>query len=204
MKAKYLLVMLLAIAVAAALLGCPKKEKAAETAATAVTEAPPVEEEAPVASPETAGATPVTAPPDVAKVQLLDGLEYTVAVVGWDNPFAATLVGRALANLETLAPTAEGNAKDAVAKAQLDLGGVKTMLEDVVAKKGTLTQEELNALKDTLTQTRKALAAVYEPAGGRVGEAQGDKLKEGHRMKEEKSKEGGDLKKQKWSERGGK
>lgn len=201
---KRILTLACAFALVLAFGACKKKEVTPATPEKAVTEVtPPPAEEPVVEVPESAGAKPVAAPSEVAKVQLLDGLKYTLAVVGWDNPFAATMVGRTLDVIAALTPTAEGEAKDALAKAQTDLMGVKTKLDEVVAKKGSLTKEELKALQETLRNTYDALAAVYRPSKV-YSEAEGRKLKEGHRLKEEKLKEGGDAQKRKWAERGGK
>lgn len=214
MRYKSLLVLVLAVFIAAAFFACKKKEEVA-VPETAVAEAPPPEVPG-VATPEEAGAKPLEAPPEVAKLQLLDGLAYTIAVVGWDNPFAATMCGRVLANIATLSAAATGDEKEILAKVELDLRAVKSKLDDVVATKGTLTQEELDALKDTLKRADATLAGLYGYAPTRrLTEAEGEKLKEGYRLKGEKLKEAGDLKKekveeagdlrkQKWAEREGK
>ena len=139
----------------------------------------------------------------LAELQLLDGLAYTIAVIGWDNPFAATMCGRVLDNIATLLETATDEEKATLAEVELDLRAVKSKLDDVVASGGTLTQEELDALKDTLKAADAKLAKLYGFAPSRrLTEAEGNKLKEGYRMKEEKLKEGGDALKEKWKEGG--
>lgn len=192
----------MAAVVAVAFFACKKKEEPVETVETAVVEAPP--EEPVVATPDEAGAKPVETPAEVAKFQLLDGLAYTITVVGWDNPFAATMCGRVLVNIATLAaaaPTEEEKAT--LAEVELELRAVKSKLDDVVAKGGTLTQEELDALKASLKEADAKLAGLYGFAPTRrLTEAEGDKLKEGYRLRKEKEKEGGDLRKEKWKEGG--
>jgi hypothetical protein len=200
MRLQTLFVLTLAVFVAAAFFACKKKEEV-EVPETAV-EAP-LPEAPEVATPDEAGAKPLETPPEVAKLQLLDGLAYTIAVVGWDNPFAATMCGRVLANVATLSAAATGAEKDTLAQVELDLRAVKSKLDDVVATGGRLSQEELDAIKATLKEVDATLAGLYGFAPTRrLTEAEGDKLKEGHRMKEEKLKEGGDLKKEKFKEGG--
>ena len=196
------LVLVLVAFVAMAFFACKKKEEVAPPE-TAVEEAPPAEVPE-IATPDEAGAEPLETPPDVAKLQLLDGLAYTIAVVGWDNPFAATMCGRILDNITTLSAAAAGEEKETLAAVELDLRAVKSKLDDVVAKGGTLSQEELDSIKTTLKEADAKLAGLYGYAPTRrLTEAEGDKLKEGYRMKEEKLKEGGDEKKKKWAEREG-
>jgi hypothetical protein len=213
MRYKAFLVLVLTVFVAAGFFACKKKEEV-EVPETAAVEAPP---EVPgIATPDEAGAKPLETPPEVAKLQLLDGLAYTITVVGWDNPFAATMCGRVLANVATLSAAATGAEKETLAGVELNLRAVKSKLDDVVATKGALSREELDAIKATLKEADATLARLYGYAPTRrLTEAEGDKLKEGHRMKEEKLKEagdvrkekvkeGGDLRKQKWAEREGK
>jgi len=201
MRHNTLLVLVLAAFVAVAFFACKKKEEVV-VPETAVEEAPPVEGPE-VATPDEAGAEPLETPPDVAKLQLLDGLAYTIAVVGWDNPFAATMCGRILDNIATLSAAATGAEKDTLAQVDLDLRAVKSKLDDVVASGGTLSQEELDAIKAKLKEVDATLAGLYGFAPSRrLTEAEGDKLKEGHRMNEEKLKEGGDMKKDKYKEGG--
>ena len=201
MRLKTLLVLALGVFVAGALFACKKKEEV-EVPETAVVEAP-LAEGPEVATPDEAGAEPLETPPEVAKLQLLDGLAYTIAVVGWDNPFAATMCGRVLGNVATLSAVATGAEKETLAGVELDLRAVKSKLDDVVATGGTLSQEELDAIKATLKEVDATLAGLYGYAPTRrLTEAEGDKLKEGHRLKEEKLKEGGDLKKEKFKEGG--
>ncbi len=201
MRLQTLFVLTLAVFVAAAFFACKKKEEV-EVPETAVEEAP-LPEAPEVATPDEAGAKPLEVPVEVAKLQLLDGLAYTIAVVGWDNPFAATMCGRVLANVATLSAAATGAEKDTLAQVELDLRAVKSKLDDVVATGGTLSQEELDAIKATLKDVDATLAGLYGFAPTRrLTEAEGDKLKEGYRMKEEKLKEGGDLKKEKYKEGG--
>jgi hypothetical protein len=203
MKFHHLLVLAAAVALIFAF-GCQKKPAptAAGTAATAVVETAPPEEPV-VATPDAAGAKPLETPADVCKTLLLEGLTYTMAVVGWDNPFAVTMTDRALANVKMLAGPAQGEEKDVLAKAEVDLGGVKAKLDGVISSNGSLKQEELDALKDTLKATRASLAALYAPKGAPLSEAEGKKLKEGKAMADEKLKEGGDMKKKKTAEGAG-
>jgi hypothetical protein len=201
MRGKTALVLLLTIFVASAFFACKKKEEPVEEP-TAETLAPPPEEPV-VATPEEAGPEPLETPPDVAKLQLLDGLAYTIAVVGWDNPFAATMCGRVLDNIATLAAAGTDEEKATLAEVELELRAVKSKLDDVVAKGGTLTQDELDALKASLKEADAKLATLYGYAPSRrLTEAEGNKLKEGYAMREEKRKEGGDAKKEKWKEGG--
>ncbi|MGD8718292.1 MAG: hypothetical protein PVH29_05660 [Candidatus Zixiibacteriota bacterium] len=201
MRNKTLLVLALVAFVSFGFFACQKKEEA-PTVETAEVEAPPVEAPA-VATPEEAGPEPIAPPADVAKLQMLDGLAYTIDVVGWDNPFAATMCGRVLDDIAILSGVAEGEEKETLAAVELDLRAVKSKLDDVVANKGTLTQEELDSIKETLKSADAKLAKLYGYAPTRrLTEAEGDKLKEGHRMREEKEKEGGDLKKEKLKEGG--
>jgi hypothetical protein len=200
MRLQTLFVLTLAVFVAAAFFACKKKEEV-EVPETAV-EAP-LPEAPEVATPDEAGAKPLETPPEVAKLQLLDGLAYTIAVVGWDNPFAATMCGRILDNIATLSAAATGAEKDTLAQVDLDLRAVKSKLDDVVASGGTLSQEELDAIKAKLKEVDATLAGLYGFAPSRrLTEAEGNKLKEGYRMKEEKLKEGGDMKKEKFKEGG--
>lgn len=187
MKFQHLLVLAVAVALVVAF-GCQKKPVPATAATAAVVEPTPPPEEPVVATPDAAGAKPLEAPADVSKTLLLDGLKYTIAVVGWDNPFAVTMTDRALANIKTLAGPAQGEEKDVLAKAEIDLGGVKAKLDGVITSNGSLKQEELNALKDTLKATRDSLAALYAPKGPPLSEAEGKKLKEGKAMEEKKSR----------------
>jgi hypothetical protein len=61
----------------------------------------------------------------------------------------------------------------------------------------------LDSIKTTLKEADAKLAGLYGYAPTRrLTEAEGDKLKEGYRMKEEKLKEGGDMKKEKYKEGG--
>jgi hypothetical protein len=192
----------LAAVVATAFFACKKKEEVVETAETAVVEAPP---EVPVvATPDQAGAKPVETPAEVAKHQMLDGLAYTITVVGWDNPFAATMCGRVLDSLAVMmAAATTDEEKGTLAEVELELRAVKSKLDDVVAKGGTLTQEELDALKASLKEADAKLAGLYGFAPTRrLTEAEGDKLKEGYRLRKEKEKEGGDLRKEKLKEGG--
>ncbi len=201
MRSKTVLVLALAVLVGATFFGCKKKEEVA-VPETAAVEAP-LPEAPEVATPDEAGAKPLETPPEVAKLQLLDGLAYTIAVVGWDNPFAATMCGRILDNIATLSAAATGAEKETLAEVELNLRAVKSKLDDVVASGGTLTQEELDALKASLKEADATLAGLYGYAPTRrLTEAEGDKLKEGYRMREEKLKEGGDLKKEKLKEGG--
>lgn len=201
MRGKTALVLLLAIVVASAFFACKKKEEPVVEPTAETLAAPP--EEPVVATPEEAGSKPLETPPDVAKLQLLDGLAYTIAVVGWDNPFAATMCGRVLDNVATLAAAGTDEEKATLAEVELELRAVKSKLDDVVAKGGTLTQDELDALKASLKEADAKLAKLYGYAPSRrLTEAEGNKLKEGYAMREEKLKEGGDAKKEKWKEGG--
>jgi hypothetical protein len=201
MRGKTLFVLALALVVAAAFFACKKKEEVVAEP-TAEAEAPPSEEPV-IATPPEAGPEPVATPPDVAKLQLLDGLGYTIAVVGWDNPFAATMCGRVLDNIATLSAAASDEEKATLAEVELELRAVKSKLDDVVAKGGTLSRAELDALKETLKKSDAKLAKLYGYAPTRrLTEAEGDKLKEGYRLREEKMKEGGDARKEKWKEGG--
>jgi len=201
MRGKTALVLLLTIFVASAFFACKKKEEPVAEPTAETLAAPP--EEPVVATPEEAGSKPLETPPDVAKLQLLDGLAYTIAVVGWDNPFAATMCGRVLDNIATLAAAGTDEEKAALAEVELELRAVKSKLDDVVAKGGTLTQDELDALKASLKEADAKLATLYGYAPSRrLTEAEGNKLKEGYAMREEKRKEGGDAKKEKWKEGG--
>ncbi len=201
MRYNTLLVFALAVFVAAAFFACKPKEEV-EAPETAVVEAPPAEVPE-VATPDEAGAEPLETPPAVAKLQLLDGLAYTITVVGWDNPFAATMCGRMLGNIATLSAAATGAEKETLAGVELDLRAVKSKLDDLVAAGGTLSQEELDATKATLKKADATLARLYGYAPTRrLTEAEGDKIKEGRRMREEKIKEGGDAIKEKIKEGG--
>jgi len=201
MRGKTAFVLLLAIFVASGFFACKKKEEVVAEP-TAETLAPPPEEPG-IATPAEAGSRPLETPPDVAELQLLDGLAYAIAVIGWDNPFAATMCGRVLDNVATLSKTATDEEKATLAEVELELRAVKSKLDDVVAKGGTLSQAELDALKSTLKAADAKLAKLYGFAPSRrLTEAEGNKLKEGYRMKEEKLKEGGDALKEKWKEGG--
>jgi hypothetical protein len=200
MRGKTLFVLLVALVVASAFFACKKKEEPV-VEPTAEVEAPPPEPV--IATPPEAGPEPLATPPDVAKLQLLDGLAYTIDVIGWDNPFAAAMCGRVLDNLATLTAAGTDEEKAALAEVELELRAVKSKLDDVVAKGGALSQEELDALKGTLKAADAKLAKLYGYAPSRrLTEAEGDKLKEGYRMKEEKLKEGGDAMKEKYKEGG--
>jgi len=198
MKTRHLLIALALVAAAFTLVACAKKAPAptaAVTAGTAVATAAPPEENV-VATPDAAGAKPVATPKDVAKAQAIDGLGYTIAVVGWDNPFTITMVDRIVANVKTLSAEAAGADKDKYAKAEVDLGGVKAKLDGVVKSNGSLKQEELNALKDTLRSVRAALIGGAAP----IPENIGDKMKEGQAEKNKKLDEAGEMKKRKAAE----
>jgi len=200
MKAKHLILLVAVLALVFAFGGCKKKEVAPTAAPTAIVEAPILEEPV-VATPTAAGAKPVEAPKDVAKAQAIDGISYTIDLIGWDNPFAITMLDRVLADLVIMKKDAVAPDSDTYAKAEVDLGGVKAKLEGVVKSSGTLTQEELNALKDTLKSVRAALRGGAAP----IPEDIGNKLKEGEAMKKKKLDEAGELKKKKLAEgKGGK
>lgn len=195
------------LAVAAALIlvvtfaACQKKQPEPETAASAVTEPVPVEEPT-VVAPTEAGDKPLETPAEVAKVQVIDALTYTISVVGWDNPFAITMCDRILGNVKVLSgAAADDNEKSVLAKAEVDVNGVKGKLSDAVKSKKPLTQEEISALQGTLKQTRADLKGLYRP-NLILTEAVGDKIKEGIREREAKEKEGGDMKKEKVKEGG--
>jgi len=201
MRSRTLFVLVLSIIVASAFFACKKKEEPV-VEPTAETLAPPPEEPV-VATPEEAGSKPIETPPEVAKLQLLDGLAYTIAVVGWDNPFAATMCGRALDNIAVLMEAGSDEEKATLAEVELELRAVKSKLDDVVAKGGTLTQDELDALKASLKEADAKLAGLYGYAPSRrLTEAEGNKLKEGYALREEKLKEGGDAMKEKYKEGG--
>lgn len=196
MKAKHLVLLVAALAIVFAFAGCQKKVAAPTAVPTAIVEAPILEEPV-VETPTAAGAKPVEPTKDVAKIQAIDGITYTIDLIGWDNPFALTMLERVLANLEILKKDAVAPDSDVYAKAEVDLNGVGTKLDGVVKANGTLTQEELNALKETLKGVRTALKGK-SPAP--LSEDVGNKLKEGEAMKKKKLEAGGDLKKKKLEE----
>ncbi|UCE26784.1 MAG: hypothetical protein JSW52_10635 [Candidatus Coatesbacteria bacterium] len=200
MNAKKLLYLVFAATLALSIVGCGEKP-AEEPTEEPVTEEPVTVE---LTVPDEAGAEVVMADVETAKIQTIEGLDFAATLIGWDNGLAATVIGKAITNLEAIkAESSEDDAK-IIAGVAIVLTGVKERLEDPTP----IPKSDIEALKDTVLDAVTDLQLLWYPApsggGAKVPEWKGDlmkeKWKEGGDALKEKYKEGGDALKHKWAE----
>lgn len=213
MNYKTYLILALGVFLAFGIFGCQPKETGEETSGETVEvtgEETEVVDIAATETPDAAGKDVLTPPADTARVQILEGLQFAHTMVGWNNALTVSVIDVTIAGLDVVATGSTDDAeKAAIAQAKQDLMGAKGNLENAIS--GTeLTKEDLEAVKSTIKDAYNTLKAIWEPAGGggTISEAEGDKLKEGHKAEGDKLKEGheaeGDKLKEKWGEREGK
>lgn len=190
MSIKKLLYLVFTAALALSIVGCGEKP-AEEPTEEPVTEEPVTVE---LAVPDD----------ETAKIQVIEGLEYTVTLIGWDNGLASTVIGKTITVLDWIAEESSEDDQTVIFGVKNTLTGVKTRLDDTSTP---ITDAELKSLKDQTLDALTDLRLLWYPkpvAGGGVPEWYGDlmkeKWKEGGDMLKEKYKEGGDAMKHKYAE----
>jgi len=208
MNHKLYLILALGLVLSFAFFGCTPKEDVEDTGEDTGEVTGDVVEPglAETETPDAAGSEAIAPTADTAKTQVLEGLQFSHTVVGWNNEVTVAVLDVVISDLGIIAEASIDDAeKGAVAEAKQDLLGAKGNLDTALA--GTeLSKEDLDAVKSTIKGAYDTLKAIWAPAtgGGKIPEDIGDKLKEDHKLTGDKIKEGhkeeGDKLKEKFAE----